>query len=179
MDGTKVEIILGCMMAGKTTEMVRRISRYEAIGKNTLIINSNLDTRTGDSVKTHNNETKKALKTLNLMDIVETDEYATSDIIGLDEAQFFKDLKKFVLYSEKTKTIIISGLDGDSNREPFGQILECIPLCDNVTKLTALDMISKDGSAGIFSKRIINDNQQIFIGSSESFLAVSRKNYFT
>ena len=64
MQDTKIEIILGCMMAGKTTEMVRRISRYQAIGKKTLIINSNLDSRTGDSVKTHNNETRKALKTL-------------------------------------------------------------------------------------------------------------------
>ena len=93
------------------------------------------------------------------MDIIETDDYINCDIIGIDEAQFFNDLKEFVLYSERNKSVIISGLDGDSNREPFGQILDCIPLCDSVEKLTAMDMTSKDGTPAIFTKRIVNNDR--------------------
>ena len=68
--------------------------------------------------------------------------------------RFFNDLYEFVLKcEEKDKKVIMSGLDGDSNRKPFGQILNCIPLCDSVVKLTAMDMIDKDGSEAIFSLR--------------------------
>ena len=150
----RIEIILGCMFSGKSTELIRRLSRYEAVGISTLLINSSFDTRTDDGVKTHNNIIKNAKKTRNLMSIVNTDEYITNNVIGIDEAQFFPDLKEFVLYSENNKTIIIAGLDGDSDRQPFGEILECIPFCDEVVKLTALDMVSKDGTKAIFSKRI-------------------------
>jgi len=146
----RIEIILGCMFSGKSTELLRRLSRYQAINIDTLLINHLFDTRTGNSIKTHDNLEKKALKVKTLMEIVNTDEYLNSNVIGIDEAQFFTDLKEFVLYSEKNKTIIIAGLDGDSNREPFGEILNCIPLCDEVVKLTAMDMMKNDGTKAIF-----------------------------
>ena len=175
----RVEIVIGSMFSGKTTELIRRISRYDAIGTKTLLINHSFDTRTGESVKTHSNQVKKALKTKNLLDIIETDEYIESSVIGIDEAQFFNDLLEFVLKSEKDKIIIIAGLDGDSNRQPFGEILNCIPLADSVVKLTAMDMISKDGTPAIFTKRISSDKDKILIGAQDEFVAVSRKNYFS
>ena len=111
------------------------------------------------------------------MDLIDTDEYNNSHVIGIDEAQFFNDLLEFVKYSETTKIIIISGLDGDYNRKPFGQILECIPLCDNVIKLSAMDMISNNGKPGIFTKRISKSNDQVLIGSNDHYISVSRMNY--
>ena len=84
------------MFSGKSTELIRRLSRYEAVGISTLLINSSFDTRTDDGVKTHNNIIKNAKKTRNLMSIVNTDEYITNNVIGIDEAQFFPDLKEFV-----------------------------------------------------------------------------------
>ena len=174
----RIEIILGCMFSGKSTELIRRLSRYEAVGIPTLLINSSLDTRTDNNVKTHNNLTKSARKTKNLMSLVNSIEYLSNNVIGIDEAQFFTDLKEFVLYSENNKIIIIAGLDGDSDRQPFGQILECIPLCDEVVKLTAMDMLSKDGTKAIFSKRISDNNDsKILIGADEKYLAVSRNNF--
>lgn len=175
------------MFSGKSTELLRRLSRYQAINIDTLLINHSFDTRTGNSIKTHDNLEKKALKVKTLMEIVNTDEYLNSDVIGIDEAQFFTDLKEFVLYSEKNKTIIIAGLDGDSNREPFGEILNCIPLCDEVVKLTAMDMMKNDGTKAIFSlkKNFKNgeyapnglniSNKNIDIGSEDKYLAVSRE----
>ena len=71
----RLEIVLGCMFSGKSTELLRRISRYSAIKLNTLLINSNKDSRTGDSVKTHNNVVKQALKVDNLMQILTDKKY--------------------------------------------------------------------------------------------------------
>jgi len=186
------EIILGCMFSGKSTELIRRISRYQSIGMTVLCINHSLDTRAaGDTIKTHNHDTNliSALKTSALMSITETEAFTNADVIGVDESQFFKDLYQFVLFVEKcNKTLIISGLDGDYKREPIGDILKCIPLCDTVVKLTAFDMIDKDGSTAIFTKRISKpvgsadsiepeEEEQISIGGSEKYLAVSRKNF--
>ena len=175
---TRIEIILGSMYSGKSTELIRRLSRYDAIGKETLLINHLLDTRTGDSVKTHSNIIKNAVKTDTLMSLIHLPEYKNRFVIGIDEAQFFPDLLEFVRYSELDKIIIISGLDGDYNRKPFGQILECIPLCDSVVKLTAMDMISKDGTPGIFTKRISKNDNQVLIGATDHYMSVSRQNYF-
>ena len=175
---SKVSIILGCMYSGKSTELVRRASRYRAIGIHTIIINSDRDTRTGISVRTHSGTTVRAVKLTNLMSFTRTDEFYHCDVIAIDEAHFFDDLLKFVKYVEKfPKIIIISGLDGDYKREPIGEILKVIPLCDDVVKLKALDMIDKDGSEAIFSKRIVESDEQILVGAQESYIAVSRKNY--
>ena len=172
------EIILGPMFSGKSTELLRRISRYEAIGKKIYLINHSIDTRTQDFVKTHTNQQKIAVKARKLLPLITTPEFQESDIIGIDEAQFFDDLHSFILAIENTnKILIISGLDGDYQRKPFGKILDCIPLCDTVTKLSAMCMQSKDGTPAIFSKRIIDLYNQTVIGASDKYIAVNRHNY--
>tara|TARA_B100001287_G_C22465663_1_gene427227 strand:+ start:160 stop:705 length:546 start_codon:yes stop_codon:yes gene_type:complete len=177
---TKVEIIIGCMFSGKSTELLRRCNRFKSINKKILLINHVHDIRTKDNIKTHDNFETNALKIDNLSTIFEkyNDLYNNSDVIGIDEAQFFPDLKEFILKSENdSKVIIIAGLDGDSDRNPFGQVLECIPLCDDVVKLKALDMLSNDGSYALFSKRIVNSNEKVLVGSSDKYIAVNRENY--
>jgi len=189
MPNTRISIILGCMYSGKSTELVRRVSRWRAIGMPTVIINSSHDTRTGLSVRTHSGKTVIAIKLKYLMKLFETDfsfigEGGTSAcwrdmaVIAIDEAHFFPDLLEFVKEMEKhNKIIIISGLDGDYKREPIGDILKVIPLCDDVVKLKALDMRDRDGSEAIFSKRIVEGDEQILVGAQESYIAVSRKNF--
>ena len=191
MSNSRISVILGCMYSGKSTELVRRASRYRALGIPTLIINNINDTRTGLSVKTHSGTIVEAIKVENLMDLLRTDFSADTGpskhldlshikVIAIDEGHFFPDLLAFVKKIEKyNKIIIISGLDGDYKREPIGDILKLIPLCDDVVKLKALDMVDKDGSEAIFSKRIVESDEQILVGAQESYIAVSRKNYLS
>ena len=173
MNKTRVEIILGCMFSGKSTELIRRTTRYKAIGKKVLLINHLNDTRTDSSVKTHSNIREKAIKVKRLLPVIETSNFKDSDVIGIDEAQFFDDLYEFVVSAEVyNKTIIVAGLDGDFKRKPIGQILNLIPLCDEVVKLTAMDMKDRDGTPAIFSKRIINDDSQVVVGAEDYYMAV-------
>jgi thymidine kinase len=176
---SKIIIYIGSMFSGKSTALIRECSRFEAIGMEVLYINHIFDTRTGDYIQTHTQNKKVAIKFSTLSEV--SDElFNKAQVIGIDEAQFFPDLYDFVIKCEAAgKTVVISGLDGDSDRKPFGQILQCIPLCDSVTKLTAMDMISKDGSDAIFSLRLkdVDEDGQVCVGAADKFVAVNRENY--
>ena len=46
-----INLIIGCMFSGKSTETIRLIRRYQNIkGKNILVINHEIDNRYGESV---------------------------------------------------------------------------------------------------------------------------------
>ena len=66
----------------------------------------------------------------------EMDKYRT---VRIDEAQFIPDLVSFcvAVADEHNKKVVVAGLDGDFKRGRFGEILDLLPLCDSVTKLTA------------------------------------------
>ena len=180
----RVEIIIGCMFSGKSSELLRRCRRYKSIGYKVLLVNSILDVRCSEnSLKTHNNEFATGLKVNDLLSLQNNPTFHEANVVGVDEAQFFDDIVEFVLLCERLKkTVIIAGLDGNYQRQPFGKILECIPLCDSVDKLVALDMVSNDGSAAIFTKRsefYDKVSENIVVGGSDIYLATNRKNYFS
>ena len=170
-----IQLIIGSMFSGKSTELLRRCKTYLAINKNVQIINHSNDTRCDDVVQTHDKTYLKAKK-VNRLDMLKIENKV--DVVAIDEAQFFPDLIDFIVKNESRDIIIlIAGLDGDSNRNKFGQILECIPYANNVTKLNAMCAVCKDGTLGCFSKRLSNENEQICVGAEEKYVAVCRKCY--
>lgn len=74
----------------------------------------------------------------------------------------------------KKKRVHIGGLDGDFNRNKFGELLDLIPYCDKVIKLTALCGICKNGTVAIFSRRITEETEQTVIGS-DIYIPVCRE----
>ena len=101
----------------------------------------------------------------------------SSQVILINEAQFFSDLSDIVQDMLKEgKQVYLSGLDGDFQRKRFGSLLDLIPLCDKVTKLTSLCNICKNGEPGIFSMRLTNETQQTLIGS-DNYIPVCRACY--
>ena len=175
----RLEIVIGPMFSGKSTELIRRCSRYKAVGRAVCIINHSLDARCGDNmVQTHTNVKHSAIKRSSLSGVF-GDKASVPDVIGIDEAQFFEDLYAFVQEMEGTNTvIIIAGLDGDFMRRPFGDILTCIPLCDEITKLNAMCTECADGTPGIFSKRCKSTCIDIVhVGASSEYKSVCRMHY--
>ena len=177
----RIDLITGCMFSGKSTEIIRLINRYKALDKKILIINHISDTRyQQNSISTHSNINIKCFSTDNL-DLIKSDptyNYNSSDIIVIEEGQFFNKLYEFALDAadNNNKIIIIAGLDGDSNREEFGDIIKLIPKCDSITKLHALCSVCKDGTLAPFTKRIVKNETQILVGVNE-FIPVCRHHY--
>jgi len=102
---------------------------------------------------------------------------ATSSVILINEGQFFSDLFEFVnKLLVEGKKVYVCGLDGDFERKKFGTMLDLIPLCDKVNKLSSLCSLCRDGTPGIFSMRLTQETQQTVVGS-ENYIPVCRECY--
>ena len=176
-----IDIIMGCMFSGKSTELIRLANRYWVLDMNVLAVNHCLDNRYHESaVATHSDIKMDCLSIKDLSEIKEKfhEKYEECQVLIIEEAQFFPGLYDFVLNAceKDNKHVLVVGLDGDSNRKEFGEILKLIPVCDSVRKLYGLCVRCKDGTKACFTKRLVENDSQIFIGTSE-FEAVCRKHY--
>jgi len=181
-----LEIVVGPMYSGKTSYLVELYKKYKYIGKNVVCLNYIDDTRYGtDQLSTHDLITIPCIFVKHLSDIwIDAEhphwsELHEADVVLINEGQFFADLMPTVLdmtegYSHKE--VYISGLDGDYCRQPFGQILELIPYCDNVVKKRALCAQCRDGTAAPFTHRITDAKEQIVIGT-DIYLPLCRQCY--
>jgi len=176
----KLDIIIGPMFSGKSCELIRRIRLLKILEKPYLVIKPKIDNRYSynNVIETHNNDTEHCIVIDKLIESY-GQKYDLADTIFIDEAQFFPNLKEYVLTAIESdnKNVIITGLDGDYLRKPFGQVLELIPYADFCIKQKALCKICKDGTPGIFTLRTCDNNKQILVGSTNYYLPVCRKHY--
>ena len=183
-----LEIITGPMFAGKSSALLSRIRRSKAIGKSVMVITSSLDKRYSveAALVSHDKESVAAFATSELMSCLQEDDLQLgklleADLVIIEEAQFFPDLRKFVeLVLALKKNIVVCGLDGDVAAKPFGQVLECIPLADSVVKMTALCEMCGDGTPAIFTglrSSATLTTGVIHVGASETYIPLCRKHY--
>jgi thymidine kinase len=190
-----LELIIGPMFSSKTTTLLEIYKKCQFCNIPVSIINHTIDTRYHDTmISSHDKLMAPCLQANKLADIWtcegwiesgrESDIYAhnllrKAEVILINEGQFFTDLYEIVVDMLKhSKKIYICGLDGDFERKKFGSILDLIPLCDKVNKLTSLCSLCKDGTPAIFSMRLSNEKEQTIVGS-DNYIPVCRKCYNT
>ena len=195
--GAYLELAVGPMFAAKTSFLVELYKQYKFCDISVAVINHSIDNRYDDEMmSTHDKVKIPCIKSDKLMDLYsghinfdldipidsiprlqDKVKIMRSEVILINEGQFFPDLEDFVkLMLAEGKKIYVSGLDGDFERKKFGQILDLIPLCDKVTKLTSLCSLCKDGTRAIFSKRLTNETEQTVVGS-DNYIPVCRSCY--
>jgi thymidine kinase len=173
-----LEIILGPMYSGKTSRLLDIYKQYKFCNGEILVINYIEDTRYSDTMlSTHD---KKMIPCIQVKDLSSIHEelYKNTDVILINEGQFFSDLYPFVkkLVDIEKKNVYVCGLDGDFKRQKFGTILDLIPICDKVIKIKSLCGICKNGKKGIFTHRNSNEVEQKIIGS-ENYIPLCRECY--
>ena len=172
----ELNLVIGPMYSGKSTELLRIYNKFKRNYK-ILVINHSSDNRYGNnSVNTHNKDS---------IDSVSTDELCTidmglsvmdNDIILIDEGQFFNDLYIFCknIVEKRNKIVYVFGLSGDSCRKKFGEILDLIPLADNVKFLKSICNNCKNVKDAPFTLRTTNNTEQVSVGGNEEYIAVCR-----
>jgi thymidine kinase len=183
-----LDIIIGPMFSGKTNYLLKELVVFSLMGTNVLYINHSMDNRSDKDFSTHNpilnNANLDTIKTIKTDDLYKLDKNLFDEfiVIAIDEAQFFHGLKQFVLdlVENKGKRVIVAGLNGDFNRETFGEITTLISYCDRITKLSsfckkcAQNKKIKDAH---FSYRICENKEKISIGGTDEYIPLCRECY--
>lgn len=175
-----LELIIGPMYAGKSTELIRIINRYKCLNKSVIVINHSFNNRYGTSgLSTHNNEKFEKCVILDKLDNIDKDLLNNTDVIIIEELQFFDSSHETIIdwCDNYKKTVIAAGLDGDFKRNPFGDVLKLIPHAEKITKLSALCKRCGNGTLAHFSKRIVENNDKTLVGGNDIYEAVCRFHY--
>lgn len=172
----QIQIIFGPMFSGKTTELMRRLKRFQIANHKVLIVKYAKDVRYDHAgIATHDKQTMLAVASMELESLKEKSlEYS---VIGIDEGQFFPDT---VAYAEEManrgKIVIVAALDGTYQRIGFADILRLVPLAESVVKLNAVCMRCFEEAS--FTKRTSAETAVEVIGGSDKYIATCRKCYF-
>ena len=169
----QIQLIMGPMFSGKTTELLRRIRRYTIAKRECVVIKYVGDTRySDDCAATHDQFTHKAISTNKLFDVLSSVENA--DVVGIDEGQFYPDLVEFSeRMANEGKIVVVAALDGTFQRKAFGQVLSLIPLCERLNKLSAVCMICQRSAA--FTSRLGTETAIQLIGGTDQYISTCRK----
>lgn len=170
-----IQVIFGPMFSGKTTELIRRLKRYQVANHKCLIIKYANDTRyVNNGLSTHDKQTLPAVAAIHLTELTKLAlEYS---VIGIDEGQFFPDTVEFCEdMANFGKIVIVAALDGTYQRKPFGNILQLVPLAEHVIKLTAVCMNCYKEAA--YTKRKGSETAVEVIGGADKYMAVCRSCY--
>jgi len=170
-----LELIIGPMFSGKTSRLIEIYKQYTFCNISTVVINHSFDVRYDtQQLSTHDKIMISCVQTTSLTELLQNDELQKAQVILINEGQFFDDLYSCIeKWLHENKKIYICGLDGDFERKKFGQILDLIPLCDKVTKLTSFCSQCKNGLAGIFTMRLTDETNQTVIGI-DNYIPVCR-----
>ncbi|MGI4883724.1 MAG: thymidine kinase [Janthinobacterium lividum] len=168
-----VEVVCGSMFSGKTEELIRRLTRARIARQRVEIFKPALDTRyhTQDVVSHNANSIRSTPVAL-------PDEIlllaAGSDVVGIDEAQFFDaslvDVCKQL--ADQGTRVIVAGLDMDYLGRPFGPMPALLATAEFVTKVHAVCVCC--GELAAYSFRIAASEKQVLLGETDSYEARCR-----
>ncbi|AMJ64491.1 thymidine kinase [Hymenobacter sp. PAMC 26628] len=168
-----VEVVCGSMFSGKTEELIRRLTRARIARQRVEIFKPALDTRYhAQDVVSHNANSIRSTP------VALPDEIlllaAGSDVVGIDEAQFFDaslvDVCKQL--ADQGTRVIVAGLDMDFLGRPFGPIPALLATAEFVTKVHAVCVCC--GELAAYSFRIAASEKQVLLGETDSYEARCR-----
>jgi len=173
VDSGRIEVICGSMFSGKTEELIRRLKRAKFARKKIEVFKPKIDNRYDkNEVVSHD---KNSFSSTCINSISElTKNQLKSDVIAIDEAQFFDD--ELVTISRdlanQGKRVIIAGLDMDYEGNPFGPMPKIMAIAEQVTKVHAVCI--ECGSLASFSSRKSTEESLILVGEKEAYKPLCR-----
>lgn len=150
----------GCMFSGKSTGFIAEIQmQLEFLKKEEITVYKPIiDDRYSElDIITHNGHSLKKLTGIDVTPIpVNYDFPKYNQCIAIDEIQFF-DSKIFYHISKMIEhgvTVIVAGLDLDSDGDPFGVMPNLMALSNHIEKHTAICCVCGESATRTFWKGI-------------------------
>lgn len=183
-----IELITGCMFAGKTEEFIRRLRRHSYAKHNVLAFKPKIDIRYNDKeIASHNGSTFNSYPISSVSEMRAIFETENSkklvDVVGIDEVQFLdEEVVDFIEELANQGLIVITtGLDRDFKAEPFQNVDRLLVLAEYVDKLTAI--CHKCGNLATKTQRLVKGkvarktDPLILVDGNDSYEARCRNCY--
>lgn len=171
-----IEVITGSMFSGKTEELLRRMRRAKIAKQRVEIYKPVVDNRYADfEVVSHDANSIRCTTVEMSGNILLLS--ADTDVIGIDEAQFFDSglVEVCNTLANQGVRVIVAGLDMDFKGQPFGPIPGLLSIAEYVTKVHAICV--RCGDLAHFSYRLKSSSKLIEVGADEAYEAVCRTCY--
>jgi thymidine kinase len=184
-----LKVITGPMFSGKTEELIRLLRRADLAGKKIVVVKPRLDHRTAEEIASRRSNgsesrdfatsgTYPARPIEGPQELADLIEQERPNILGIDEAQFFKPwLHDYLMglirhHKDSDLLILVAGLDMDAWVRPFGIMPQLMALADEVQKETAICFRCK--GPAMLTQKLVASNQQVEVGDSEIYEARCR-----
>lgn len=186
---------IGPMFGGKTSGLLSDVRKMKIAGYNVALFKPQKDQRYADeSVVNHDGSKQDAINVITFSDIVKyIKTHPETNVIAIDEFQFIKscednhhkdfilgkvnasewndgifNVDKFVKWIiDNNFTLIISGLDLDSNLKPFSNVKDLLPYATHIFKHKAVCVDC--GSDATTSYCNIKKDSQELIGGQDMY----------
>ena len=170
-----IEVITGSMFSGKTEELIRRLKRAQIAKQKVEIFKPAVDDRYDKSkVVSHDANAIPSRVVRNAREILESVDLKNTQVIGIDEAQFFDNEIVDVCneLANNGMRVIVAGLDMDYRGKPFGPMPYLMAVAEYVTKVHAICV--ETGNLAHYSYRITADDDLIVVGEKDVYVPLSR-----
>lgn len=186
----RLEVITGPMFSGKSTVLISKLERATYAERRVLVIKPKIDTRTVSRIASRKKKNKKdstfeehgsfpAHEVTSAQEFIQLVSQHQPDVLAIDEVQFFPEwipqlINELLDVNENSDfVIIVSGLDMDAWKKPFGIIPQLMAMADEVDKLTAVCFKCKK-PANLTYKYGGTLSQIIEVGDTEKYEARCR-----
>ena len=157
-----LEVICGCMFAGKTEELIRRIHVLSYAKKEIIVFKPKIDNRYSKTQIVSHAGTKVPCEVVEKATDILKKLPENVEVVAIDEVQFFdeKIIDVCEYLADQGKRVMVAGLDKDFRGESFGVLPELLTHAEFVTKLTAV--CAKCGAPATRTQRLVDDQPAAF-----------------
>ena len=179
-----IEVICGCMFAGKTEELIKRMRVLEYAKKRVVAIKPTIDNRYSEEMIASHAGSFVKWVCVETHDLASIEKYVNDkniDVVVIEEVQFFDEgiIEICEKLAGSKKRVICAGLDTDFRGEPFKVMASLLAKAEFITKLSAVCCVC--GAPATKTQRLINgkpakyDDPIILVGASECYEARCRR----
>jgi thymidine kinase len=167
-----ITLIIGPMHSSKSTLLLAYERRFTYANKSIVMVKWSNDNRytTEPKIITHDGATNSihtnVISVPSLSEVEHKVNMAATDVILIDEGQFYSDLKDFCT-KFGDKQIVISCLSGDYKQCPFSPVSEVISIADHIIHQKSI--CTKCGQDAPFTIRTTDSTEQIVVGDGSMY----------
>ncbi|MFG3611466.1 thymidine kinase [Rummeliibacillus stabekisii] len=173
-----LELFVGGMFAGKTTALQAKGKRHSIAGQSVFYVKPKIDDRySASKIVTHDGSAVVS-KVLNTEELYCEAMESGSDVILVDEVQFFgADIVSHILMLvEAGKTVYCSGLDLDYQGQPFEITTQLMAYANKVNKMTAV--CTDCGEDAFVTVKTTDSNYRIEVGGADKYKPLCRECFY-